>query len=77
MHRQFLQSDGSLVLKDSVPLENRAGAEVGKLVTDLIRMHIETTEANGSNIDSIGIAVPGISNMQTGKVWAPNINGME
>jgi len=67
--------DGSLVLKDSVPLENRAGAEVGKLVTDRIRMHIETTEANGSHIDSIGISVPGISNIQTGYVWAPNIKG--
>jgi len=71
----IFKSDGSLVLKNSVPLENRAGVEVGKLVTDLIRMHVETTEANGSHIDSIGIAVPGISNMQTGNVWAPNIKG--
>lgn len=68
-------SEGSLVIKNSVPLENLAGAEVGKLITDTIRMHIDSTEANGSHIDSIGIAVPGISNMQTGNVWAPNIKG--
>jgi glucokinase len=67
--------DGSLLFKESIPLEGRIGSEVGKLVTGLIRTFIEKADQKGFIIDSIGIAVPGISNRKKGTVWAPNIKG--
>jgi glucokinase len=67
--------DGSLLLRESIPLGKRIGPEVGKLVNDRIRILLETSKRNGTEIDSIGISVPGINNTSTGKIWAPNIQG--
>jgi len=69
--------DGSLLLKESIPLGNRIGSEVGKLINDRIRIHLESSETNGNEINSVGISVPGISNKKTGKIWAPNIREWE
>jgi len=67
--------DGSLLFKESIPLDDRFGAAVGKLVTDTIIRLIEETGRKGLVINSIGISVPGISNIKQGIVWAPNIRG--
>jgi len=67
--------DGTILLKESVPLEDRAGQEVGKLITDLIIRQLETAETKGSHNCSVGISVPGISHTRSGTVWAPNIRG--
>jgi glucokinase len=67
--------DGLILFKESVPLENRIASAVGKLVTDNIRILTKKAVSNGSVIDSIGISVPGISNIKAGTVWAPNIRG--
>jgi glucokinase len=67
--------NGSLLLRESIPLGKRIGPEVGKLVNDRIRILLETSKRNGTEIDSIGISVPGINNTSTGKIWAPNIQG--
>lgn len=69
--------DGSLLIKDSVPLGDRIGSYVGKLVTDQIRMMMEEARGKGVTIESIGISIPGISNTERGTVWAPNIKGWE
>jgi glucokinase len=56
-------------------LEKRKGSEVGQLVTETIRELLPTTDS--STVQAIGICVPGISDMKTGRVWAPNIPGWE
>ena len=68
---------GSLLSRDTVPLEGRTGKAVGKLVTERIGSLIKETRSNHQNIISIGISVPGISNTVKGTVWAPNIRGWE
>jgi glucokinase len=67
--------DGLLLFKESVPLEGRIGYAVGKLVTEKISKLIEEADRNGSVIDSIGISVPGVSDIKKNTVWAPNIPG--
>lgn len=67
--------DGSLLFREHVPLEGRSGTDVGKLITDNISTLIKETDSKELNISSIGISVPGISNVGKGTVWAPNIGG--
>jgi glucokinase len=67
--------DGSILSKEFVPLEERAGPEVGKLITDLIIRQLENAETKGFGKNSVGISVPGISYSKSGNVWAPNIRG--
>jgi len=69
--------EGSLLSRDTVPLDGRTGEAVGKLVTDCIGCLIEKAGNNNQSIKSIGISVPGISNTGKGTVWAPNIGGWE
>jgi glucokinase len=71
----FFTGDGAILLRKSVPLKERIGPEVGRLITDQIRLCIEEAEQKKLELDSIGISVPGISNIKTGNVWAPNIPG--
>lgn len=64
---------GDILIKESVYLGNRKGSEVGKCITGQIERFIHYSELQGDNINSIGISVPGISYINTGTVWAPNI----
>ncbi len=62
---------GGILYKHTVEVEKRSGKEVGDLIAD------ETQKLIAShNIQSVGIAVPGIYH-QTGTVWAPNIKGWD
>jgi glucokinase len=65
---------GSVLSKEVVFLEQREGNEVGKLITGYINSVLTSSEKE-SEIESIGISVPGVSHSKTGKVWAPNIPG--
>jgi len=67
--------DGSILSKESVPLGDCSGPEVGKLITGLIMKQFKTSEAKGIGLASVGISVPGISYTKSGNVWAPNIRG--
>jgi glucokinase len=69
--------DGNLIRKRIFPLDKRKGTDVGRLITGTITDIINSSSAEGSAINSIGISVPGISHTATGKVWAPNIPGWE
>jgi glucokinase len=71
----IFSNDGDILFKEAVPLDNRKGSEVGKLITDQISKLIHNSESQWGNINSIGISVPGISHITTGTVWAPNIPG--
>ncbi|OFY60948.1 MAG: sugar kinase [Bacteroidetes bacterium RBG_19FT_COMBO_42_10] len=69
--------EGRILAGESVPLENRKGTEVGKLITEHITRLIDTSENQDDHIRSIGISVPGISHTDSGSVWAPNIPGWD
>ncbi len=62
--------DGEIVHKEKTALENRRGDEAGALIAQRVKKFL-----SAHKIDSIGIAVPGISYSKTGTVWAPNIPG--
>ena len=69
--------DGRLLGQKILPLEGRAGKEVGRMILEVIG-HFEASFTKSENrIGLIGIAVPGIYNPDDGVVWAPNIEGWE
>lgn len=69
--------DGTILHKEITAVNNRTGNEVGQLITSSIKEILFEQKAKGNNIDSIGIAVPGISHKKSRTVWAPNIQGWE
>jgi glucokinase len=66
---------GQLLHSNKKLLESRAGQEVSDLIGDLCLGLAEKAGDNNWHIQGIGISVPGISYLTTGKVWAPNIPG--
>ena len=68
-------NEGNLLNHTTHLLEGRKGAEVGQLVIKTIQELLQTIVS--SDIEAIGICVPGISDTKTGRVWAPNIPGWE
>jgi len=63
---------GTIVYKETIPLNKKHGYEVGALIAQQIQKALQQ-----QSVDSIGISVPGISNSLTNKVWAPNIAGWD
>jgi glucokinase len=68
---------GELLHKEKASLENRKGAEVAAFITQKINILQTQWQQKGDDISAAGIAVPGISNPESGMVWAPNIPGWE
>src|SRR3977135_2715998 len=68
--------DGKILRRESTILDHRKGKEVGHLIVSEIEK-ILISQYTQELIQSIGIAVPGISRHKTGTVWAPNIPGWE
>jgi glucokinase len=66
---------GDLIKKETALIGNRSGAEVGAFIISSAH-HLLGSQKKDS-IEAIGIAVPGISRMRAGTVWAPNIGGWE
>jgi glucokinase len=73
----ILTDEGKILKRQTTPLGNRKGKEVGLLITDSISYLSDNAKNNGNKIDSIGISVPGISRNERGNVWAPNIPGWD
>ncbi len=71
----IFSEDGEILSKEHLKRGNREGTAVGKFVTDTIRRLLKSADLQGNKIRSIGISVPGISNIRSGTVWAPNIPG--
>jgi glucokinase len=69
----IFDEDGTIIFKESFALGNRKGSQVGKFITDKTCKFMHYAELQGNQINSIGISVPGISKINTGTVWAPNI----
>ncbi|MGQ0713668.1 MAG: ROK family protein [Gemmatimonadaceae bacterium] len=63
---------GELLHRESVPLGERRGAEVGALIADRLR------DIGGTyGCDGAGVCVPGLYRAARGTVWAPNISGWD
>ncbi|MEO9021920.1 MAG: ROK family protein [Ginsengibacter sp.] len=69
--------EGDILFREVSPVQDRGGADVGRLITGRISSLLEDTRDNIHEIQSIGISVPGIYYAGSGKVWAPNIAGWE
>ena len=66
---------GEIVQKQTSLLQHRTGPQVGELILSSAQELISKSKT--VHIDSIGAAVPGISRIRSGTVWAPNIPGWE
>ncbi|MBK7490209.1 MAG: ROK family protein [Bacteroidales bacterium] len=69
--------EGNIRAREVLPLENRQGDEVGKLITVNAALKVAAAESEGDPVEAIGISVPGISWRSKGTVWAPNIQGWD
>jgi len=67
----IFNDEGEILFKETLPLKKRKGKEVGNLIKQLIGNFL----TKDLEITAIGICVPGINRLKTGKVWAPNIPG--
>jgi glucokinase len=63
----IFDAGGTLLHRDSVPLDGRSGAEVAALVAQ---------RCDGAT-GGVGVTVPGIYRAERGTVWAPNIPGWD
>ena len=64
-------NEGNCLRQAARLLAGRKGVAVGQLLIETIRELLQPA------VEAIGICVPGISNIKTGCVWAPNISGWE
>jgi len=69
--------EGAVREKQTHFLNGRCGKEVGKLTGNVIDELIHSCTGDLSEVQAIGVCVPGIANVKTGKIWAPNIPGWE
>ncbi len=68
---------GDLLERVVRPLGGREGAAVGDLITETAMQLLENAAADGHDVSSAGVSVPGIYYASSGNVWAPNISGWE
>jgi glucokinase len=69
--------EGNMRARESLPLDNRKGHEVGKLIAVTTALKISAAANEGDAVEAVGISVPGISRREKGTVWAPNIPGWD
>ena len=69
--------EGNIRGREVLPLDNRRGSEVGKLITVTTALKVAAADGAGDPVEAIGISVPGISRRTKGTVWAPNIPGWD
>ena len=68
---------GNIRAREVLPLDDRRGGEVGKLIAVNAALKLAAAEGEGDPVEAIGISVPGISRRTKGSVWAPNIQGWD
>ena len=68
----LFSEEGEIMRRQSSLLANRTGEEVGLMIRSAIEKLIGQDR---DIIHAIGVAVPGISHIRLGTVWAPNIPG--
>jgi glucokinase len=73
----LVSGQGDILLKTIIPIKRKKGHEVGELILHQANELLKKAAFNNWIISAIGICVPGIAYVKTGKVWAPNIAGWE
>ena len=73
----IFNSEGMVSPKKVLYLENNIGQQVGEQIFKLIHSFLDWSFKNNMRIKTIGVAVPGIYYLKTGRVWAPNIPGWD
>jgi glucokinase len=68
---------GRVSQKKVAYLGRKTGSQVGAQMVELIRSFLNGSDIASARIQNLGVAVPGIYNHKTGRVWAPNIPGWE
>lgn len=68
---------GDIIYKTKQAIEKRQGSEVGELISQQANELLSKAAELNEQVSAIGICVPGIAHVKTGKVWAPNIPGWE
>jgi glucokinase len=68
---------GQPLVKRSLPLNARQGHTVGELVVSQVRRLLQTAAQRKLTVCAIGACVPGIVRAASGRVWAPNIPGLD
>lgn len=63
---------GELLHRESAPLADRKGVEVGALIVERVKRMCEKHMPEG-----VGVCVPGLYRATRGTVWAPNIPGWD
>jgi glucokinase len=69
----LFDEQGKIISRKSTLLDGRHGGAVGELMVETVH---DYQKINGL-IHAIGVAIPGISNAKTQRVWAPNIPGWD
>src|SRR5262249_2779380 len=64
---------GKVLHKKSRRLKGRAGRAVGTMVREEIIRLVGLARRDGLDVEGVGISVPGIADVKSGRVWAPNI----
>lgn len=70
-------SDGAILERSSALLEDRGGADVGRLAVELLRSLLSEAESRDETVEAVAASVPGIAHHDDGTVWAPNIPGWD
>ena len=73
----LFNSEGMVSPKKVLYLKNKIGQQVVEQIFKLVQSFLDWSSKNSMQINTIGVAVPGIYNLETGRVWAPNIPGWD
>ncbi|MFC2126597.1 ROK family protein, partial [Bacteroidota bacterium] len=73
----IVNESGEVLTKVKDELAGKKGKEVGTLIRTQVNHLKSYCIDHGLDITGIGVSVPGISNKNSGKVWAPNIPGWQ
>lgn len=73
----LFNTGGDILFKSHHALDKKGGKKVGKLIADSVSEILTKAMLMDKKVSGIGICVPGIVHVKTGKVWAPNIPGWD
>lgn len=73
----IFNSEGVILNRNELFIENSAGVEVGEKINTLIDIQTLFAKNKGFQLSSIGCCIPGIYWSDKKTVWAPNIPGWE
>jgi glucokinase len=73
----LLDDKGEMLVRETVQLKKKKGAEVGKLILEQAKSILQQAKEKKQKVKALGICVPGIAHAKTGTVWAPNIPGWD